>query len=106
MDNRHESKVEPSATTHPGESVREYLDFYGWSPADIANRTDLAVDEIEAICSGTAEISPRAAAAFERVFNRPAHLWSNLQLQFDQAVAHHDRNLPEGLASRHAVRLA
>ena len=106
MDDRHHSPLAPSADSHPGASVREYLDFYGLSTADIADRTGLPFDEIEAICSGSAEISPCAATAFERVFKHPAHLWLNLQLQFDQAVADRDQDFSNGLASRHAARLA
>lgn len=74
IDNRHETRLVPSVATHPGESIEEYLDFYGWSPADLAERTDLSIDEIEAICRGGARISRRAAAAFARAFKRPAHL--------------------------------
>ena len=106
MDDRRQSRLAPSADSHPGASVREYLDFYGLSPADIADRTGLPTDEIEAICSGSAEISQRAAAAFEEVFERPARLWLNLQSQFDQAVADRDQDFSSGLESRHAARLA
>lgn len=91
MDNSHESKLVPSAAMHPGESVTEYLDFYGWSRADIAERSDLPIAEIEAICSGSGKISRRSATAFETTFKRPAHLWLNLQRQFDQATASRGR---------------
>ena len=95
MDNRHETRLVPSTATHPGDSIGEYLDFYGWSQADLAERTDLPIDEIEAICSGGARISRRAAEALATAFKRPAHLWLNLQLQFDEAVARRDRESPK-----------
>lgn len=106
MDDLRQAKLAPSASTHPGESVVDYLESYGWSQAVLARLADLPIDEVEAICSGTAEITPRAAAAFSRVFNRPAHLWLNLQSQFDQAVADRDKDFPSGMASRHAPSLA
>ena len=81
------SKLMSSAATHPGQLVVEYLEFFNLSQSDLARRTDLPSDEIANICGGTAPISPRAALAFQEVLERPAHLWSNLQMQFDDAVA-------------------
>lgn len=91
MDDLRQSWLAPSVATHPGESVVDYLEFYDWSQADLARLADLPLDEVEAICSGRAVISPRVAAALERVFKRPARLWLNLQAQFDQAVARQRR---------------
>jgi hypothetical protein len=42
---------------------------------------------ISEICNGKAPITPPTALAFERVFRRPAHLWLNLQRQYDEAEA-------------------
>ena len=98
MDDLRQSRLAPSAATHPGESVVDYLEFYDWSPADLARRADLPLDEVKAICSGRAWISPRVAAALERVFKRPARLWLNFQTQFDQAVARQRR--PSATANR------
>lgn len=75
----------------PEESVGDYLDFHGWSRADLAEPSDLPIDETEAICSGSGKLSPRSATAFETAFNRPAHLWLHLQRQFDQATARRGR---------------
>ena len=91
MDDLRQSTLAPSASPHPGESVVEYLESYDWSQADLARLADLPIGEVEAICSGRAEISPRAAAAFEKVFKRPSHLWLNLQMQFNQSVARRGR---------------
>ena len=46
----------PSAATHPGQLVVEYLEFFNLSQSDIVRRTDLPIDEIANICSARAEI--------------------------------------------------
>jgi HTH-type transcriptional regulator/antitoxin HigA len=76
-----------NAVPHPGETVLEYLDFYGWSQRDLARRTGITPKTISEICSGKAPITPTTALAFEKAFRRPAHFWLNLQRHFDEATA-------------------
>ena len=75
--------MDPTSFPHPGEVVSEYLEFHGWSRKDLAKRTGLTPNAIHNICSGKASIGPDSALRLERVFQRPAHLWLNLQKQFD-----------------------
>ena len=85
MDSAHRIGLKPDAVPHPGETVVEYLDFHGWSQRDLARRTGLTPKTISEICNGKAPITPTTALTFEKVFQRPAHLWLNLQLHFDEA---------------------
>ncbi len=78
---------EPKAVPHPGETVVEYLEFHGWSQRDLARRTGLTPKTISEICNAKAPITPPTSLALEKVFRRPAHLWLNLQRQFDEADA-------------------
>src|SRR5258706_8974028 len=87
MGSAHQVKFEWNAVPHPGETVLEYLDFYEWSQRDLARRTGLTPKTISEICNGKAPITPTTALAFEKAFQRPAHLWLNLQRQFDEVEA-------------------
>lgn len=87
MDSAQQTIFEPNAVPHPGETVLEYLDFHGWSQRDLARRTGLTPKTISEICNGKAPITPPTALAFEKAFQRPAHLWLNLQRHFDEAEA-------------------
>src|SRR4051794_8990859 len=78
---------EPTVVPHPGETVLEYLDFHDWPQRELARRTGLTPKTISEICSGKGPITPPTALAFEKVFQRPAHLWLNLQAQYDEAEA-------------------
>jgi addiction module HigA family antidote len=87
MDRTHRVRLELDAAPHPGETVVDYLRFHGWSQRDLARRTGLSPKTISEICNHKASISPQTALALERAFQRPAHLWLNLQRQFDEAQA-------------------
>jgi addiction module HigA family antidote len=87
MDEERTTPVTLPAILHPGETVAEYLDFHGWSQRDLSRRTGITPKTISEICNAKAPITPNTALAFERVFQRPAHFWLNLQRQFDEAEA-------------------
>jgi len=87
MASGHRTSFEPNAVPHPGATVLEYLDFHGWSQRDLARRSGLTPKTISEICNGRAPITPPTALSFEKVFQRPAHLWLNLQRHFDEAEA-------------------
>jgi addiction module HigA family antidote len=89
MDSTHRTSLQPNTVSHPGETVLEYLEFYGWSQRDIARRTGLTPKTISEICNGKGPITPPTALAFEKAFQRPAHFWLNLQRHFDEAEARH-----------------
>jgi addiction module HigA family antidote len=78
---------EKAAAVHPGEMISEYLEFNGWTQRDLHRRAGLTPKLISEICSGKAPITPPTALALEKVFQRPAHLWLNLQRRYDEAQA-------------------
>ncbi len=79
--------IEPMATPHPGEVIVEYLASHGWTQRELARRTGLTPKTISVICRAKASVTATTALSLERVFRRPAHLWLNLQRQFDEAEA-------------------
>src|ERR1051326_5691057 len=80
-----ESAATPAV--HPGEMISEYLEFNDWSQRDLHRRTGLTPKLISEICSGKAPVTPPTALALEKVFQRPAHFWLNLQRRYDEAQA-------------------
>ncbi|WP_080672136.1 HigA family addiction module antitoxin [Bradyrhizobium japonicum] len=79
--------IQPAVVLHPGEIVVDYLEFRGWTQRDLARRTGLTPKTISEICNGKAPITAPTALALEKVLQRPAHFWLNLQRQFDEAEA-------------------
>ena len=87
MDSNERVCFESAVSPHPGELVCEYLDHRGWSQGDLARRTGLTPKTISGICNQSVAVRRDSALELEKVFQRPAHLWLNLQRQFDEAVA-------------------
>jgi len=81
------SVLQAAAIPHPGEVVADYLEFQGWAQRDLARRTGLTPKTISEICNGKAPITATTALALEKVLQRPAHFWLNLQREFDEAEA-------------------
>lgn len=77
-------KYSPESTPHAGETLLDYLESYGWTQKELAQRTDLTPKTVSEICSGKAPISPRTALALEKVFERPARFWLGLQRLYDE----------------------
>lgn len=77
--------LRPISFAHPGETVVDYLDAYGWTQRDLSRRAGLTPKTISEICNGKAPISASTSLAFERVFGRPAQFWMNLQGRYDEA---------------------
>ena len=87
MDSNDRLSVDPVAAPRPGEVIAEYLDHYGWSQRDLARCIGLAPKTIGVFFNGKASVTASTALSLERVFRRTAHLWLNLQRQFDEAEA-------------------
>ena len=77
----------PVSVAHPGETILDYLDNFGWSQRDLSRRTGITTKTISEICNGKAPISPATSLALEKVLGRPAHFWINLQSKFDEIRA-------------------
>lgn len=87
MDNDTRLIYEPTTVPHPGETVVEYLECLEWSQRDLARRAGLTPKTISEICNGKAPITATTALALEKIFQRPAHFWLNLQRIYDEAEA-------------------
>ncbi len=74
----------PDYLVLPGEVLEDYLESYGMTQAELADRTGMAKKTINEIIKGKAAITPDTAFKFERVFNRPASFWSSLERQFQE----------------------
>jgi HTH-type transcriptional regulator/antitoxin HigA len=79
--------IQPTVVPHPGEVMVDYLEFHRWAQRDLARRTGITPKTISEICNGKAPITAPTALALEKVLQRPAHFWLNLQRQFDEAEA-------------------
>ena len=74
----------PDYLVKPGEILEEYLDSLGMSQLELATRTGLSKKTINEIMQGKSPITPETALKLERVLERPAHFWNNLERQYQE----------------------
>ena len=72
---------------HPGEHLKDTLDELGLTQVELAARIGLARKVVNEIIQGKAPISTSTAIGLERILKVPAHIWINLQRQYDLNVA-------------------
>jgi len=73
----------PDIALHPGESLRDELEFMNLSQVELAQRTGLSEKHISQIINGVDPISPDTAIKLERATGISAAFWNNLQKNYD-----------------------
>ena len=74
----------PDTAISPGVILEDYLESYGMTQAELADRLGFAKKTVNEIIKGKAPIMPDTALKLERVFSRPAHFWNNLEQQYQE----------------------
>ncbi len=75
-------------TVHPGLILKDELDELGITLTEFANQIDVPVDSVLQIIGGHCTITGDTALRFGHWFGTDTQFWTNLQAQFDLAVAH------------------
>lgn len=81
----------PVYAFHPGITLREKLEEMGMSVKEFALRTTKPEKTINAVLNGSSAVTPDMSVAFEQITMIPAHLWLNLQRNYDEYVARQKR---------------
>ncbi|MBN1574279.1 MAG: HigA family addiction module antidote protein [Deltaproteobacteria bacterium] len=84
MTNKELNQYIPDYLVKPGEILEEYLDNLCMSQLELATRTGLSKKTINEIIQGKSPITPETALKLERVLERPAHFWNNLERQYQE----------------------
>lgn len=71
---------------HPGEFLRETVEEMKISQVEFSKRLGISRKVLNEIYSGKNPITPRSAILIERVLGTPAHVWNNLQSNYDLNV--------------------
>lgn len=67
---------EPS---HPGETLENYIEYYGLKKGDVVETLDVSFDTISKICNGRrTTITTDMALRFSKLFDTSAQFWLNL----------------------------
>ena len=77
----------PDYLVTPGEMLKEYIESFGMTQAELAVRTGLANKTINEIIKGKSPITSSTSLKLERALGRPAHFWNNLEAQYQEQLA-------------------
>ena len=77
---------EPDYAVPPGETIREQMEFYGWSQQELAIRLETTPQTINRIFKGDQPITLETANKLERVLGAPARFWNNLELNYREGL--------------------
>ena len=73
---------------HPGEILRtDFMAPLGLSAGDVASRSGLAVDQVEAVTGERVELTAEIDAGLGRALGTSAGYWLRLQAAFDRMEA-------------------
>ncbi len=81
------SRYQPDFAVHPGEHLEELLETSGMTQAELADRLGVHKKTVNEIVKGKASLTSDVALRLSKVFQYPAHLWNNMQRNYDETVA-------------------
>ncbi len=87
MSKKIQSSYRPNYAVPPGETLRETIEAYGMSQAELAERTGRPKKTISEIITAKAAITAETALQLERVLGVPASFWNNLERNYQEARA-------------------
>ena len=85
--------------THPGEVVKEEIEYRGISQRELAKCIGLAYSVVNEILNGKRPVSTRTAYLFEAALGIPAYSLLRLQLKYDMQIAQSDKSMQKEIAS-------
>ncbi len=82
-----ETPVQPDVAIHPGEILAEELEARSMTQVELASRMGRPVQAINEIIKGKKAITAATALELEKALGVPAHVWVNLQAQYELTQA-------------------
>jgi HTH-type transcriptional regulator / antitoxin HigA len=80
------TNYKPNYAIHPGEIVIDYIQYYGWSQREFAERAGLHENTVGKIIKGEDRITPEIAERFARIFGMKNSFFMNLQALYDETL--------------------
>ena len=86
------TNYKPNWAIHPGEDIKEFTEYRGWSSCELAKKTELSLDVINAIIQAKPRkdskdrITLKVADRLAKVFKMKKSFFIRSQLQYDEIV--------------------
>ncbi len=93
------NNLTPHEPTHPGEILREEIEYRGISQTRLANEIGLKVSLLNELINGKRDFTIEYALMIEAALGIDADFWINLQNNYNKARAKRDKSLMARLAN-------
>ena len=100
--NNHES----SETTHPGELLKEEIEYRGSSQKKLAEESGISYKVLNDILNGRGPVTTNTTLRVEAALGIPAHILTGLQMDYNMQTAKKDKSFMERLASIRKIAAA
>lgn len=74
----------PSNLIHPGEYIRDEIEYRGISSKELAALMGISSIEVESVLDGVADVTVEFANNLEKALGIDARLWINLQNSYER----------------------
>lgn len=86
------NNITPHIPTHPGEILREEIEYRGITQTQLAHEIGVSISLINEIINGKRDLSIEYALLLEAALEIDADFWINLQDNYSKARAKQDSN--------------
>lgn len=93
------NNAEPYEPTHPGEVIKEEIEFKGISQKQLAIDMGVSYTVLNDIVRGKRSVNVKFALLCEKALGIPAYMLLRLQSDYDIITAKHDKSFIQRLAS-------
>ncbi len=92
--------------THPGEFLREEIDYRGITQTKLANEIGVKVSILNELINGKRDFTIEYAMMIEAALGIDADFWINQQMSYNKAKATHDSSFMAKLANIRKIAAA
>ena len=92
------NEITPFEPTHPGELIRDELESRGISQAKLARQIEVSTSLLNEVINAKRAVNTELALMLEAALGIPAHVWLNLQSDYNMYMAHTDSTFMSKLA--------
>ncbi len=93
------NNLEPSEPTHPGELLKEEIEYRGISQKKLAQEIGISYKVLNDILNCRRPVTTNTALLVEAALGIPAHFLTGLQMDYNMQTAKKDKSFMERLTS-------
>ena len=93
------NNIEPSEPIHPGEVLKDEIEYRGISQRKLAEQIGISYKVINDILNGRRPITTNTALLLEAALGYPAYILIGMQMDYNMQTAKNDKSFMERLAS-------